>query len=298
MNYAIALDIGGTKLAAALVDEQGEVSSRTKLESRTMDKESMFKQVIYAIDKVLSRCNELKENIIGIGVGLPGKVDRENGVAVFQNNLPWENFPLKERLLEVYPKMAVLIENDVAVAAYGEYFLNKIKGGDLFTYITLSTGVASASILHNELIMGNGFSGELGLIPVTTSLENDELRILEKCTSGVAIENYGKQTFEDATITTKDVFEKYYQEDPKADKIINEVAKSLAFGFVSVISLLDPNKIIVGGSVAVHHPVLIELVKEHLSELLIEAQWDAIERIQISTHPDAALIGSVSRLFE
>ena len=152
MNYAIALDIGGTKIAAGLINELGEVSAYEKLPSKTGDKESMFKQVVAAIDAIFAQSDAVKENIIGIGVGLPGKVNRENGVAVFQNNLPWTNFPLQERLLEVYPKLAILIENDVAVAAYGEYFLSKVETGQLFTYITLSTGVASASILNNELI--------------------------------------------------------------------------------------------------------------------------------------------------
>ncbi|SEI56371.1 glucokinase [Alkalibacterium gilvum] len=298
MNYAIALDIGGTKIAAGLINELGEVSAYEKLPSKTGDKESMFKQVVAAIDAIFAQSDAVKENIIGIGVGLPGKVDRENGVAVFQNNLPWTNFPLKERLLEVYPKLAILIENDVAVAAYGEYFLSKVETGQLFTYITLSTGVASASILNNELIKGNGFSGELGLIPVQAGLENNELRILEKCTSGVAIEEYGKQFFNDQTITTKDVFDKFYDGDETAENILNEVARSLAIGFTSVISLLDPNKIVVGGSVAVHHPALVELVKKKLANYLLEAQHDAIKRITVSTSPDAALIGSVSRLFE
>lgn len=297
MKYAIGLDIGGTKIAAGIVDEEGTIFSEIKLPSQTDNKESMFQQVLKALEKTLSNFEGTKEEITGIGIGLPGKVDRENGVAVFQNNLPWPNFPLRERLLAHYPKMKIHIDNDVAVAAYGEHFLNKVKKEELFTYVTLSTGVASASILDNELIKGNGFSGELGLIPVVSPLENNELKPLEKCTSGVAIENYGRKYFNDQSLTTKDIFEKYYEENAKAIDIIKGVSKSLAYGFVSIISLLDPEKIVVGGSVAVHHPVLIDLIKQELEELLIEAQLDAIDRISVSDSPDAALIGAASRLF-
>lgn len=297
MKYAIGLDIGGTKIAAGIVDEEGTIFSEIKLPSQTDNKESMFQQVLKALEKTLSNFEGTKEEITGIGIGLPGKVDRENGVAVFQNNLPWPNFPLRERLLAHYPKMKIHIDNDVAVAAYGEHFLNKVKKEELFTYVTLSTGVASASILDNELIKGNGFSGELGLIPVVSPLENNELKPLEKCTSGVAIENYGRKYFNDQSLTTKDIFEKYYEENAKAIDIIKGVSKSLAYGFVSIISLLDPEKIVVGGSVAVHHPVLIDLIKQELEELLIEAQLDAIDRISVSDNPDAALIGAASRLF-
>lgn len=297
MKYSIGLDIGGTKIAAGIVDQEGNLSNQSKLPSMTEDKESMFEQVVHAIETVFADFEGNKEDVLGIGVGLPGKVDRENGVAIFQNNLPWANFPLKERLKERYPEMAINIDNDVAVAAYGEYFLNHIEMDKLFTYITLSTGVALSSVLNNDLLKGHGFSGELGLIPVQADLENKELIPLEKCTSGVAIEEYGKKYFEDESITTKDVFDKYYAGDPTAEKIVKAVTKSLAYGFVSVISLLDPNQIIVGGSVAMHNPELIDLIKEELKELLIEAQQDAIGRIQLSTDPDSALIGAASRLF-
>lgn len=298
MKYSIGLDIGGTKIAAGLVDEKGILYHQLKLPSKTEDKESMFEQVVRVVDTVLADFEGDKEDILGIGVGLPGKVDRENGIAIFQNNLPWTNFPLKERLGERYPEMTIKIDNDVAVAAYGEYFLNQIERGQLLTYVTISTGVASSSILNNDLLKGHGFSGELGLIPVQTALENGELRLLEKCTSGVAIEKYGKKYFDDQTITTKDVFDKYYAGDATAEKIIKAVTKSLAYGFISIISLLDPSKMIVGGSVAVHNPVIIDLIKEELGILLIEVQQDAIDRIQLSTDPDAAVIGAATRVFQ
>ena len=297
MNYSIGLDIGGTKIAAGIVDEEGNVFSEVKLPSKIDDKESMFEQVLNALEKTIIEFEGNIKEIIGIGIGLPGKVDRKNGVAVFQNNLPWPNFPLKERLLEYYPEMKIYIDNDVAVAAYGEHFLNKVEKEKLFTYITLSTGVASASVLDNKLIKGNGFSGELGLIPVVSELENNELIALEKCTSGVAIEQYGRTLYEEQSLTTKDIFNRYYEGDMIAKEIIEGVSKSLAYGFVSIISLLDPEKIVVGGSVAVHHPVLIDLIKKELNGLLIEAQLDAIERISVSENPDAALIGAASRLF-
>lgn len=297
MKYSIGLDIGGTKIAAAVVDEEGKIYSEVKLASKTSDKEKMFEQVLNALKESIEDFEGEKEDILGIGIGLPGKVDRKNGIAVFQNNLPWSNFPLKDRLLEHYPKMEIKIDNDVAVAAYGEHFLHKVEKEKLFTYITLSTGVASASVLNNELIKGNGFSGELGLIPVMSELEDNKLKPLEKCTSGVAIEEYGREYYEDQELTTKDIFDRYYADESKAKEIIQGVAKSLAYGFVSIISLLDPEKIIIGGSVAVHHPVLIDLVKENLDELLIDAQKDAIERMSVSTHPNAALIGSASQLF-
>lgn len=297
MKYAIGLDIGGTKIAAGLVDDTGRILIQEKMPSITKDSESMFNQVCKVVDSVISQFEGRGKEIIGIGVGLPGKVDRKNGIAVFQNNLPLKNYPLKEKLMHRYPGFSVCLDNDVAVAAYGEYFLNTIENDKLFTYITLSTGVASASILNNELIKGHGFSGELGLIPVNSALDNNQIRTLEECTSGKAIERYGREHFNNPALSSKDVFDKFYEGDKTAEKIINQVAKSLAFGFVSIISLLDPDKIIVGGSVATNHPTLIKLVKLELRELLIEAQQDAVQRIYVSKESEAPVIGSASRVF-
>ncbi|MER2064438.1 MAG: ROK family protein, partial [Alkalibacterium sp.] len=260
MNYAIGLDIGGTKIAAGIVNSEGEILVKTKIPSLTETKETMYDQVVKAIDSVLEDFEGALAEIRGIGIGLPGKVDREQGIAVFQNNLPWKDFPLRERLKQTYPEFKSAIENDVGAAAYGEYFVNNITGDKVFTYVTLSTGVASSTIVDQRLLTGHGFSGELGLIPVKSGLENSKLIPLEKCTSGVAIEKYGRQHLGDPSLTTKDIFDLFYEGNEKSAMVIEQVAESLAYGFVSIISLLDPHEIIVGGSVAVHNPVLIELV--------------------------------------
>lgn len=297
MKYAIGLDIGGTKIAAGIVNSEGKILVKAKVPSLTDTKEGMYDQVVKAINIVLECFEGSQAEISGIGIGLPGKVDRKQGVAVFQNNLPWQNFPLRERLEKTYPELKSAIENDVGAAAYGEYLLNHISENKVFTYITLSTGVASSTIVDHKLLTGHGFSGELGLIPVTAGLENDQLIPLEECTSGVAIEKYGRHHLDDPTLTAKEIFDLYYEGDKKAVMVIRQVAKSLAYGFVSIISLLDPHEIIVGGSVAVHNPVLIDLVKEDLTKLLIEAQRDAVDRIKVSSSPEAALIGAASRVF-
>ena len=95
MKMAIGIDIGGTKIAAGIISESGELLHRTEVKSDPSDRENMFKQVVTAVDQVLVGTSF--SEIEGIGVGVPGKVDRENGIAVFQNNLPWQQFPIAAR---------------------------------------------------------------------------------------------------------------------------------------------------------------------------------------------------------
>ncbi|WP_044981428.1 ROK family protein, partial [Streptococcus suis] len=85
------------------------------------------------------------EDVAGIGVGLPGKVDVENGVAVFQNNIPWENFPVVKRLQKEFGNIPIKIDNDVKVAAYAEYRMLSLEADDMFGYITISTGIAASN---------------------------------------------------------------------------------------------------------------------------------------------------------
>ena len=87
----------------------------------------------------------------------------ENGVAVFQNNIPWANFSSRRTIKnKTFGDIPVRIDNDVKVAAYAEYRLLHLKSSDMFGYVTVSTGIAATNIVNNTILRGEGFSGELG----------------------------------------------------------------------------------------------------------------------------------------
>ena len=88
MKKAIGIDIGGTKIAAGIITEKGELLKRTEVKSDPSDREKMFSRVVEAVELLLMESSLSITDIAGIGVGVPGKVDREKRIAVFQNNLP------------------------------------------------------------------------------------------------------------------------------------------------------------------------------------------------------------------
>lgn len=294
MTYAIGIDIGGTKIAGSLVNSKGEVLFSEREQSDPSNKENMFYQVVKVIERLKNKSAEMNKKVIGIGVGLPGKVDAANGIAVFQNNLPWENYPIVERLQTLYPTLSIKIENDVAATAIGEVLLKRTDSSEVFTYITISTGIASASLVNGQLIKGKGFSGELGLVLVKNELEDNGYAILENSSSGTAIRNYGRVLYQDSSINTEDVFKRSDESDEIAMKIIDNASSSLAHGLVSIISLLDPGMIVIGGSVATNNPKFIDEVKDKLSQLLIPAQQEAVSRIIISDSTTAPVVGAAS----
>ena len=118
----------------------------------------MFGRVVEAVEQVLRKSSISIADIEGIGVGVPGKVDCENGIAVFQNNLPWSQFPISVRLQEQFGIQRITIDNDVYMAAFAEWRAAHVKGNETFVYVTISTGI-SCSIIHK-----GSFLGEQGLL--------------------------------------------------------------------------------------------------------------------------------------
>jgi glucokinase len=309
MTFSLGIDIGGTKIAGALVNNKGESYYRIELPSTPNDREKMFQQVISVITSVLKQVNYKIEDIKGIGIGLPGKVDQENGIAVSQNNLPWNNFPIIERLKQHFSTNFYL-DNDVYMAAYGEWCLLGKNQKETFVYKTISTGISCCTIHNGEIIRGAGFAGEIGLSIVTESFLESKYKnngCLEAMASGSAIQRIANEKMKptggmkDANLTesytTKDVIELYRMNDPISVEVMNEVFKHLATGIHTITCLLDPHTLVLGGGVINNHPDIQGFIKKELEKVLTLEQIGILGRIYPSTlKGDAGLIGAGLRI--
>lgn len=279
LKKAIGVDIGGTKIAVAIVNEDGSIYERVNVATDTTSAEALFTTLVKTIDKVLDFSGMKIEQFSGIGIGLPGKVDEKNGIAVFQNNIPWANFPIVERLQKVYPDVKIRIDNDVKVAAYAEYVLSNLDKDEMFGYLTISTGIACTNILNHQIIRGAGFSGEIGFIPVPSSTG---LKPVEKVAAGPAIQHFGQELYKDSSLTTADIFERWQQCDWEATQVIEQSITGVTLALYSMICLLDPKVIILGGSVALNNPKYVERLKSSLERLMHPEQTHVLENIRIS----------------
>jgi glucokinase len=283
--YTIGLDIGGTKISAALVDQEGRCFNQQLLPSIVDSSEKMFQQVVRCINNVIKEGHPLLSKVSGMGIGVPGKVDIDKGIAVFQNNLPWRNFPLAERLRNIY-NIPVVIDNDVRMAAYGEW-ANSNKDDNTFVYITWSTGIASCMIINRQILKGSGFAGEIGLSYVDSSGER-----LENMVSGPALSRKTKMLI-DNQLDVKELMVQYKKGNEAATSIINETVEKLARSIYSIICLLDPGKIILGGSVISNNSFLLDILLSYLRQMMITEQFDAINRLSVSNlNGEAGMIGA------
>lgn len=298
MKYAIGIDIGGTKIAAGIINEKGDLIQKEIVPSEPFDKEIMFSQVISCVEQLLNHSSIPQDSIYGVGAGIPGKVDREKGIAVFQNNLSWSNFPIVKRLKEALKIENIIIDNDVYMAAFAEWREANIQNDELFVYCTVSTGISCSIVQGGEFIRGAGFAGEIGLIPVPALGDENMLIRLEQSAAGPAIQKRAREVYQNNLYTTKDLINSYHDGDATARKIIDEMVTSLAHGVYVINSLLDPHMIVFGGSVATNNPFLLKLLKEKLSMLLIDEQKHILEGMYIShLGNEQGIVGAGLRVF-
>lgn len=298
MKNAIGIDIGGTKIAAGIITESGELLKRVDVKSDPSDREKMFARVLEAVEQVLEKSSYSLDDIEGIGVGVPGKVDCENGVAIFQNNLPWKQFPITARLREQFGLEQISIDNDVYMAAFAEWKAAQVKRNETFVYVTISTGISCSIIQNGSFFRGAGFAGELGLIPVLSKVDNKGIKRLEKVAAGPAIEKLAEKELQVENISTKEVFEGYANGTCEY-RIIEDVTDNLAQGLYSISCLLDPHKMVFGGSVIVNNPFLLKLMKEKLKSYQIPEQQHILGQMSISTlKQDNGVVGAGLRVFE
>ena len=163
MKYYIGIDLGGTNIAAGVVNENNEIVAKTSVKTGSgrpvnLIVDDMANAAKSAAESIGLTLNEVE----WIGVGAPGTANKASGVIEYSNNLGWYDVPLVQMLEERTGKK-VYIENDANAAAYGEYVAGAAKNADSSVMVTLGTGVGGGIVLNNKIYTGFNFAGaELG----------------------------------------------------------------------------------------------------------------------------------------
>lgn len=290
LGYILVADIGGTKLATAIFEHGKPLRMIAQQEQpSSQEEQALFDQLINGFEQLYTANHVQKEKIEVVSVGLPGVLNLAKGVVLYQNNLPWSGFPLVERLLERFPNSKIIMDNDVYMAASGEYQAREFTT-ETFVYVTLSTGIACCTIANGQFLRGVGMAGEIGFSLTDTSL------MLEQYVAGPALEaRINKQTGKQEPLST--IMEKYYRNDEIVLPIIAEAVDHIARQLHNVLILLDPHVIVLGGGVFNHHPKLVQVVQRKLGDYLTTPLLHGKEnRVEASIFKgNAGLIGAASR---
>lgn len=270
----IGIDLGGTKMYGAVSDLGGEIiCEHTIGEHGTTDEES-YQSLVGLIQYLIDTCGYDRKSIRGIGVGAPGITHSREGVVVWAPSLNWRNFPLKERLNKHFG-LPVNVDNDVNLAALGEFWFG---AGDQFNnmvFIAIGTGIGAGIILDGVVYRGSHeAAGEIGyLLPGRQYLGKryEGFGAFETLASGTGIADRAKEVLSAlhpdrplADVTAETVFAAYRQGEHWAKQVFDETVDYLALGISAVSVLFDPELIVIGGGVAGAADVMIQPILERI----------------------------------
>ena len=267
MKTFIAVDLGGTNIRAALVQEDGKILEVKK--DRT--EANLGKE--HVMEKMENLISSLKdyENAEGIGLGIPGPTDTVNGKIIISNNLPdLVGYPIADRIRNHFNK-PTFMANDVKVAGIAEALLGEGKGKNNLYYLTISTGVAGAMILDGKVLSGfHGHGGEIGnaiIDPSREPINGLNPGAAESWVSGPAIVREANKACNQQFKHAGQVFEAA-KTDPNANAVIENFKNDLAILLANVCFVCDPEMILIQGGVMKSGESFLNDVQERMRNLL------------------------------
>ncbi len=264
----IGVDMGGTKILSAVIDENGNILGTAKIPTKAEKGASeVVDRIAAGIRKSIDKSGVAAESIRAVGIGAPGPLDPATGIVIFAPNLGWKNVPLRAEL-EARVGFPTFVDNDVNIGTLGEHMFGAGKGVQNIVGIFVGTGIGGGIILHDELFHGaNKMAGEVGHIIVkaggprcgcgtrgcleaiasrTAMTRQFQKAILKKGKKSVISELTGGDL---GTIRSGVLAKAVRLNDKLTLKVFKKVTKYLGIGIGSIVNFLNPEMIVLGGGV-------------------------------------------------
>ena len=279
-KYGFGVDIGGTTIKMGFFETDGKLLDKWEIKTNTENKgENILSDIAKAVDNKLAQEGISKDDVQGIGVGVPGPVNSK-GVVNRCVNLGWGVLDVAAELSSL-TSIAVKAGNDANVAALGEMWKGGAEGSSDVIMVTLGTGVGGGIIVDGKIVAGsNGAGGEIGHITVN----KDEIEAcncgqygcLEQYASATGIVRMAKRKLaktDDATtlrnteeLTAKLIFDEAKAGDAVAMGLVDELGEILGSALSNIACVSNPEVIVIGGGVSKAGDILIDTIKKHFVE--------------------------------
>ena len=282
-SQVLAVDLGGTKVAAALVDARGRIRARANepVDARSGDA---------VVEQIVRIARELRDqgDFSAVGVAIPGLVRRDG--TVWAPNLPgWDAMPLAKRL-RAKLRVPVTVESDRNAAVLGEAWRGAAKGKDDVIVLIVGTGIGAGILSGGRLIRGaHELSGCAGWMVIDERRDEMTRRVggLESIVAGPAIGRIAG-----GSTTSVDLAEAARRGDAKAKKIFERVGQQLGAALANLISLFDPEAIVLTGGVASAADLFLEEAKKTARSLGQPLSAPKVDITVTSLGADANLLGA------
>lgn len=310
-NWAIGVDLGGTKIETARVDPEGKVERRLRTPTPVAAGAAGIRRAI--VEAVNDLRKDSRAPIAAVGVGVPGQVEARTGVVRFAPNLRWTNEPFQAELADAIG-LPVALDNDVRVATWGEWLDGAGRGCDDLICMFVGTGIGGGVVSGGRMLVGaSNSAGEIGHFPVMLDgplCHCGNKGCLEALAGGWAIGRRAQEAVaadpaagalmlklaggsRDA-ITGKTLAEALVQHDRLAQSVIDGVGAALVAGVTGLVNAFNPQRVILGGGVIEGQPGLISTVREGVMQLALKAATSVLEVVPAMLHNDAGVVGAAA----
>lgn len=308
---SIGIDLGGTKIAAALVDPLGvvqhEITIPTEVEKGP---HSIVNRIADLIKKL---CQAANDSFCPVGIAVAGQIEAGSGNVIFAPNLNWQHFPLKQELTKLID-LPITVVNDVRAAAYGEWHYGAGLHLQHFICLFIGTGIGGGIVSNGCLLQGSSNSaGELGHMVICLRgrlCSCGNRGCLEAYASGWAIAEIARERVQAkrkegrpllmaaegdvAAITAKDVCRLFEEEDPLAVSIIDGAIDALSGGIVTLVNAFNPSHIILGGGIVNGMPGMIERLDRAVKAQALHAATRNLSIVPALLKVNAGIVGSAN----
>jgi glucokinase len=319
MKVAIGIDIGGTNTKFVLADEEGKVLSSHKCPTPSLTEKNTEKIINKLIDNLKvfldkdsskSSAPDIK-NIAGIGIGVAGLIDRENGKVIQSPNISaFNDVPMRD-IFEKEFSLPVVIENDANIYAYGEKWVGAGKDYNNFIVLTLGTGLGGGLIYKGKLYEGPVEIGHMSIVPSGRYCTCGSYGCLESYASGRAIVDRAVSSLEKGTesllskcchgnfykITPEVVYKTALEGDSLSREVFREVGQFLGIGIGNLINILDLEAVIIGGGLIGAWDLFIDEITKESSKRAFKPLSAKVKIIKSCLTKDAGSIGAAGLLF-
>ena len=265
--YSLGVDLGGTKLSAALADLSGEIVAELSEATDRRGGRHVLQQIRRVAGGLAAGSGAQLDRLKSVVVGTPGVVDPQSGAIALVPNIPGlSEIDVRRELGALFGGLDVLIENDVNLTMLGEAWRGAARGAENAAFVAVGTGVGLGLIVNGKLVRGaTGAAGEIAYLPIGGDLVSPRaLEVgafeLEVASTGI-VEHYRR--LGGSADLAREVFQRLEEGDVPARSTVDAVGRTIALAVAALASILDPELVVMGGSIGVR-PELIERVRAHL----------------------------------
>ncbi len=302
----IGIDLGVNYILSVMTNFAGEIiwEKRIDLQPAQNSPVQRIADLESLIQETMTNAPQTVRGIIGIGIGVPGIVNYEQGLILSAPNLEWENIGLRE-IIEQRFGIPVFIDNEANAGAIGEKWFGAGKRADDLLYISAGTGVGAGIIINNELYRGSkGLAGEIG--HMTVSLDGipcscGNTGCWEEYSSEKALFRYLKDYMDVEALTIFDVVEKAITGDELSRKAFQYVGKYLGIGVANLINAFNPQLVIIGNSLPLAGDILMDELRREAFKRCFASKYFSVKILSSQLNMHACAVGAaalvISRLY-